>query len=360
MPSGLPEDVERHVELVIDPLRGDKVTLSLPLGLRVAVEESRRELRIPSAVDLSDPIVAKAVSLAAAARRWDPPMRFAVFGGTAHRLRCPSSNDLTLGLRHELHDMDIAISRNDSREFQRFLTEVAAREGSGLTFFETSGDRIYNSLSGGHRLRWHMVVTQRGSEIVLGTLDLVADAFEFCHRIDVRSDLEQAPSNGWTLSPARLLLTKGQFIRRIPRDQSGPVADRVLAPFGKRDLVIGPETKDVQDMLALLHDHEVGEGAGQISTREIVRHLEGDWGLWRTLGLNLDMVARSPLLRRLPEAARARVEGRLRTVRELVAGVTPRRRFGFLGGPWWQEVDSTPSVDTVVPLDGSVNPRSSS
>ena len=348
------------MELVIDPLRGDKVPLSLPLGLRVDVEESRRELGIPTSVDLSDPIVAKAVSLAAAARRWNPPLRFALFGGTAYRLRCPSSNDPSLGLRHELHDMDIAISFSESREFQRFLSEVAAREGSGLTFFETSGDRIYNSLSGGRRLRWHMVVTQRGSEIILGTLDLVADAFEFCHRIDVRADLDRAPSNGWTLSPARLLFTKGQFIQRIPRDQSGPVADRVLEPFGKRDLVIGPETKDVQDMVALLHDHAIGEGPGQLSAREITQQLQGDWGLWKTFGLNLDMVARSPILRGLPDATRARVEDQLRSVRALVSGVAPRRRFGFLGGPWWQEVDSTPSVDTTVTVNGTLTPRSSS
>lgn len=340
--------MERRVNLVIDPLRGEKVTVSLPLGFRVPVEEARQQLGLSDAVDLSDPIVAKAVALAGAARRADPPVRFAVFGGTAHRLRCPSSNDRALGLRHELHDLDLAVLVKEVRAFQRFLSSLATREGSGLTFFETPGDRIYNSLSGGQRLRWHMVVDQRGSEVVLGTLDLVADAFQFCHRIDVRADVEQAARNGGTLAPAHLLLGKGQFIQRIPQEEATAVAERFLEPFGKRHVVIGPEAKDVRDILALLHDHGLGEGPDEISTRELSRCLEADWGLWKTFGLNLAMVARSSILRDLPESARERIGPRLQSVRDLVAGLAPRRRWGFLGGAWWQEVDSTPSVDATV------------
>ena len=340
--------MERRVELIIDPIRRDKVALSLPLAFRVPVEESRRALGFSDWVDTSDPIVAKAIALAAAAQRWDPPVRFAVFGGTAHRLQCPASNDPHLGLRHELHDMDIAISLRESRPFQKFLREVASREGSALTFFETSGDRIYNSLSGGERLRWHMVVDQRGDEVVLGTLDLVADAFQFCHRIDVRSDVEQSPSHGWTLSPTRLLLAKGQFIRRLPRDESGAVRERILEPFGKHEVVIGPEAKDVRDILALLHDHAVGDGPQEISRTGLAKVLEQDWGLWKTLGLNLEMIARSAILAGLPENERRPVVDRLDEVRSLVAGLAPKRRWGFLGGPWWQEVDSTPSVDATV------------
>ena len=340
-----------RVDLVIDRLRGEKLQLDLPIGFRIPVEEVREALHFSDQVDLSDPIVAKAVALAGAAARRDPPLRFAVFGGTACRLRCPSSNDRDLGLRHELHDLDLAIPLKEALEFQRFLAEVGEREGSGLTFFESSGDRIYNSIGGGRRLRWHMVVDQQGSEVVLGTLDLVADTFEFCHRIDVRADLEAAPTSGWTLSLAHLLLTKGQFIGRIPRAESAPVADRVLEPFGKRDVVIGPEAKDVRDMLVLLCDHALGEGPDELSTRELARLLEMDWGLWKTFGLNLGMVARSPILKELPAPVRARIEDRLRSVRELVAALSPRRRLGFLGGPWWQEVDSTPSVDGTVRVD---------
>ena len=343
--------MERRVDLVIDPLRGEKVPVSLPLAYRVPLERSREELGLPTTVDLADPIVAKAVALASAARRAAPTVRFAVFGGVAHRFISPTSNDPILGLRHELHDLDVAVLVREARGFQRFLAEVGSREGSGLTFFETSGDRIYNSLSDGQRFRWHMVVAQKGTEVVLGTLDIVADEFRFCHRFDVRAYVEAAPRNGWTLSPAHLLLAKGQFILRIEREAAAPIPDRVLEPFGKRHLLIGPEAKDVRDLLALLHDHALGEAPGEISWPVIESVLEHDWGLWRTFGLNLAMLARSPILRGLSAPARTQIEERLSELIRRVGTLNPKKRFGLFGGRWWQEVDTTPSVDATVRID---------
>jgi hypothetical protein len=342
--------VERRVELVIDPLRRETVTVSLPLNLRRSIEESRRELGISEAVDLSDPIVAKAVALADAARARNPSFSFAVFGGTAFRLTCPVSNDPRSGLRHELHDLDLAVRLRDVRQLRQFLATVGGEAGSSLTFFETAGDRIFNSLSGGGRLRWHMTVAERESRVVLGTLDLVADVFEFCHRIDVRDDIDRAPERAWTLGLAHLLLTKGQFIQRIPLDDAARVADRVLEPFGKRAVVIGPEAKDVRDILSLLHDHGFGDGRGDISLRELSARLGDDWGLWKTFGLNLAMIARSSILGKLPSETRSRILPRLTELQGLVARLSPRRRLGFLGGAWWQEVDATPPVDATVPV----------
>ncbi len=337
----------QRVELVIDPLRDERVSVDLPLEYRVPVDAVRQELGLPGSIDLSDPIVARAVALAGAARRWEPPIALAVFGGVAHRLRCPLSNRPgSDGLRHELHDLDLAVRLHDVRTFQQFLKQVHHREGSALTFFETRGDQIFNSISGGRRLRWHMVVRQEGPEVVLGTLDIVADEFEFCHRFDLRDDVGRASANGWTLSPAHLFLAKGQFIQRVPRTDSALVLDRVLAPFGKHEVVIGPERKDVQDLLALVHDHALGEAPDQISPAEIARLLGSDWGFHRTVALNLGMVARSPVLAALPPEARARIEERLGRLTALVGSLAPKRRFARFGGPWWQEVDSTPSVDS--------------
>jgi hypothetical protein len=340
--------VSRRVDLVIDPLRGDRVPIDLPLEYRVPVEAARSELGLPPSVDLTDPIVAKAVALVAAARRAQPPVQVAFFGGTAYRLSCPASNGNELGLRHELHDIDVAILLKEGRAFQKFLETLGAREGSALSFFETPGDRAFNAATDGSRLRWHMVVGEQNSEVTLGTLDIVADEFRFCHRIDVRDDVRQAPQNGWSLSPAHLLLTKGQFILRIPAGAASAVPDRVLEPYGKREVVIGPEPKDVRDILALLHDHPVEDGPRGISPTELTRVLGGDWGLWKTLSLNLAMVANSPLLAGVPPEARARISERLEKVRGLLASLSPKRRFGFLGGPWWQEVDATAFTDTTV------------
>lgn len=335
-----------RVQLVIDPARNEQLELDLPLEYRVPVETVRTELGISPSVDLSDPIVAKAVALAGAARRADPPVRFAVFGGVAHRLRCAASNRPEAGLRHDLHDMDVAVRLDESRTFQKFLRGVGEREGSALTFFESRGDQIFNSISGGQRLRWHMVVRQDGSEVVLGTLDIVADEFRFCHRFDVVPDVAHAPQNGWTLSPAHLLLAKGQFIRRVPSSDLDLVRDRVLEPFGKREVLIGPERKDVQDLLALVHDHEVGDGPGEISPTELARTLGTDWGFRRTVELNLAMAARSPVLAGVPAESRRRIDERLERLRGIVASLHPKRRFALFGGAWWQEVDASPSVDS--------------
>ena len=337
-----------RVDLVLDPARGERIPIELPLTLTVPLDAARRELELPDFVDLSDPIVAKAVALLAAARRADPPVRFAVFGGTAHRLQCPASNDRALGLRHELHDLDVAVLLKEARAFQRFLAGLAAREGSQLTFFETSGDRIFNSLSGGARLREHMVVEHHGTEVVLGTLDLVADEFRFCHRFDVRTDVTRAAREGGTLAPVHLFLAKAQFVRRIPQADADRVADRVLEPFGRHELVIGPEAKDVRDLLALLHDHDVGEGPGAISATAIARLLGADWGFWKTVSLNVDLLARSSILAGLPAGPRERIAGRVARLKALLASLRPKRRFGLFGGPWWQEVDSVPATDATV------------
>jgi len=340
--------VDRRVDLVIDPLRGDKVPISLPLRFRTPVEQTRRELGFADWVDASDPIVAQAIALAGAARRAEPPIDFAVFGGVAHRLRCRSSNDAATGLRHPVHDLDLAIRLKDARTFQRWLAGVARSAGSALTFFETPGDKIYNSLSGGRRLRWHMVPEMNDAQVTLGTLDLVADVFEFCHRIDVRGDVDRGAVQGWTLEPAHLLLTKAQYLLRVPKGDATAIADRVLEPFGRSDVLIGPEAKDVRDLLALLHDHPVEESAAAIAPSALRSALEDDWGLWKTVGLTLGMVARSPILRSAPGPLRSRIEPRLAQVREIVAAQTPKRRFAIFGGAWWQDVDTPPSTDTTV------------
>ncbi|MGA8303185.1 MAG: hypothetical protein WA691_01415 [Thermoplasmata archaeon] len=334
------------VDLVIDPLRGERISLELPLAVRTLPEEARSHLGLPDWVDVSDPIVARAVIVLWAARQALPPLSLAVLGGVANRVRCLASNRSDLGLRRALHDIDLACLHKELPAIRTFLVTLHESEGSGLRFFETSGDRIFNSLSEGRRLRLHMVVGQRDSEVALRTVDLLADEFRFCHRFDLKSDVLASPAQYGTLSPALLLLAKLQFIQRVPGEDREKVADRVLAPFGRHDVVIGPEAKDVRDVLALLLDHPVGEVVPDgISPARLSEIVGNDWGLWRTASLNLDMVLGSSILRGLPEGPRSQVRGRLESLRATLSGLSPKRRLGFLGGQWWEEVDSQPSVD---------------
>jgi len=333
------------VDLVIDPRRGERLSLELPLTLRTPVDAARGELGLPDWIDGSDPIVARAILILRAARRASPPISIALLGGAANRLRCLSSNRPDRGLRRPLHDLDLACLHKEIRTVRAFLESLHDREGSGLRVFEAQGDRIFNSLSEGRRLRFHMVLGQRGSEVSLGTVDVLADEFRFCHRMDLREDVANATRQHGTLSLARLLLAKMQYIRRVPREDGAAVPERVLEPFGRGDVVIGPEAKDVQDVLALLVDHPLDDSNDGISPAQLSRLLSNDWGLWKTVSLNTGMVARSPILLTLPESLRAAATAQLRALGELLEGLAPKRRLAFLGGPWWEEVDAQPSVD---------------
>ena len=334
-----------RVQLVIDPVTHETVEIELPLAFGTTPAVMREELGLPSFVDLSDPLVGKSVGLAYAADRAEPPVDLAFLGGVAIRLVSRSSNDPALGLRRPLHDVDLACLHRDLKRVRSFLTRPAPREGSALRIFETAGDRIFNSLGEGRRFRFHDLRAQAGTEVDLGTVDLLADEFRFCHRLDLRRDVAAARTNGRTLSPTVLLLTKLQSIRRIPASDAGTVPERVLAPFGRHEVLIGPEAKDVRDLLALLADLPFEGPPPALSVRVFEEFLGGDWGLWKTVGLNLEMLRRSPILARLPPAVRGDVASKIERLASSQARLAPRRRFGFLSSQWWQDVDAMPTVD---------------
>ncbi len=339
--------VER-VQLIIDPLTREKIELDLPLAFRTDPGEMRAAIGLPSFVDLSDPTVAKAVALVFAGRQENPPVQLAFFGGVANRFIAPSSNDPLLGLRHPLHDLDVTCLHRQLKAVRKFLAEAWTRHGSALRIFETAGDRIFNSLGEGRRFRFHDLRAQERDQIDLGTVDLLADEFRFCHRLDLRSDIEHAHENGWTLTPTLLLLAKLQFIQRIPAPDAEAVRDRVLAPFGRREVVIGPEAKDLRDVLALLIDCPIDESGSAISLPRFEEILAADWGLWKTLGLNLALLERSSILAGLPTEIQGHVRERLSRLRSSVGRLAPKRRLRFSSSPWWQDVDALPTVDRSV------------
>ena len=190
-----------------------------------------------------------------------------------------------------------------------------------------------------------MVLEQNDDGIGIGTVDLLADEFRFCHRFDLKADVLDSYRQRGTLTPALLVLAKLQFIQRIPGEDREKVGERVLEPFGRHDVVIGPESKDVRDVLALLLDNPVAETPDGVSPSRLAEIVSPDWGLWQTLTLNVQMLRRSAVLAGLPEGPRLQVRNRLESLSTILAGLSPRRRFGFLGGAWWEEVDGLPAVD---------------
>jgi hypothetical protein len=328
------------VEVVVDPFTQEKLPLHLPLVFRTEPEKARQALGLPDYLDTTDPVMAHAVGLLHGLSLEIPGHDLALLGGVAYRFRSPSSNSVTSGLRRPLHDVDLCCHHADTKKLHAALLALGDRQGSALTVVETHADRMFNALMGGRRLRLHNVDDVVDGRGVLGTIDVLADEFRFCHNLDLTEDITRAPKNEHTLALSTLLLTKLQFIQAIPAEHQAQVPGRVLGPFGKRELLIGPEDKDVKDILALLADRSMGEGPNEISATRFVAPLATDWGFWTTVRLNLDHLAKSPLFQGLATEVRPTVQRKIETLRTATDGVHPKRRFGFLQREWWEPVES--------------------
>ena len=328
------------VTLVIDEETKETVTLDWPLVYREPPESLRPKLGLNSFVDLTDPVVARGLELIHCLRGLPTPISAAYFGGLAFRLRFPSANDPHLGLRHPLHDIDLAIQLRDAAYLRTALPRLGERAGSALTTLETRADFRLNTLLGGQRFRFHMVNPLEGGRVGLALLDVVADQFRFCHSFDLTEDLGHAKNSGAALSPTLLFLTKMQFIQRVPRDTMGPMEGRVIGSFGKDEVLIGAESKDVRDVLSLLLDAADGDGYDALSLRRVVQLLERDWGAWNTVRLNVAMLRASPELRALPEGLRGVLEQRIAELSDRLAGIVPRRGRPRFRREWWETVDT--------------------
>lgn len=95
-------------------------------------------------------------------------------------------------------------------------------------------------------------------------IDVFLDEFTMCHRLNFINRLEK---DSYTIPLADLLLTKLQ--------------------------VIQINEKDLKDIYALLHDHELGTNPDPeiIDTGYIVKLCSDDWGWWKTVTLNIEKVS---------------------------------------------------------------------
>lgn len=337
------------VEVIVDPFTQEKLSLHLPLEFGVQPAQAREALGLPDYVDVTDPVMARAVGVLHGLSQDIPGHAMALLGGVAFRFRAPSSNSTSTGLRRPLHDIDLSCHHSDAKKVHTALLALGPRHGSALSIVETHADRMFNALMGGRRLRLHNVNEVVDGRCVLGTIDLLADEFRFCHNMNLKEDISKAPADGHTLALSTLLLSKLQFIQSVPAEHQKQVASRVLGPFGKRELIIGPEDKDVKDILALLTDRPLGDNPGEISATRFIEPLASDWGFWTTVRLNLEHIGKSPLFESLPPGARTTVREKLNTLRSATDRVQPKRRFGFLQREWWEPVESFGATTSAPP-----------
>lgn len=163
------------------------------------------------------------------------------FGGVGIGLRCASA--LRPPLARDYHDIDLATERRHAHRLGEALVDAG---------FEPA--ERFNALHGHARMMFSL--PERAH------LDVIVDEFVMCHKLSLR---ERLSVHAETLPLADLLLTKLQ-IAQINH-------------------------KDVLDLVTLLLDHPLSEDESGINAPYVAELLSNDWGWWRTVTANLDVLA---------------------------------------------------------------------
>ena len=184
-------------------------------------------------------IIDEARRMLAAAHERDVPVR--LIGGLAVRLRFDAA--VNPSLAREYKDIDVVTLKRSGRATGDLL------ESLGYV-----GDREFNTLNGRTRLLYYDTANRRQVDVFVGS-------FEMCHSIPITDRIVREEL---TVPLAELLLTKLQ--------------------------VVALNEKDLRDIIALLHYHDVGDEDGPTVNGAYIAELcAGDWGLWRTSTGNLDL-----------------------------------------------------------------------
>ena len=181
--------------------------------------------------------IAEAERVAAAARAQRVGLK--LLGGAGIHLHSPSAQHAPL--RRKYGDLDYVISKQDRK--------------AALSFFPSLGyeaNERFNTMQGDRRL--YFFDAQNGKQV-----DVFIDVIRMSHVIDMRGRLGH---DGPIASPSDLLLSKVQIFE--------------------------VNHKDLVDLTALLLDHPIGKGDEAIDAEYVARLAADDWGLYRTLQMNID------------------------------------------------------------------------
>lgn len=222
-----------------------------------------------------------------------------VLGSIGVAIHCPDSRALIPRFERTYADIDFAAYGRHAREISAAMTTLGYRE-----------DREVSIRSEGRRAIFDKPASRTH-------LDVFFDELEFCHRIPLAGRLE---ADRPTIPLVELLLSKLQIVRL--------------------------NEKDVVDTVLLLLDHELGLGDDDvIDADRVARLCTEDWGLWRTITMNLEKVrALAESYPQLDAGQRARVVAATAGLKGTI-DATPkplawrlRDRVGDRR-QWWTEVD---------------------
>ena len=223
-----------------------------------------------------------------------------VLGSIGVALHCPDAKALLPAFERTYADIDFAAYRRQARELTVAISSLGYRE-----------DREVSITSEGRRAIFDHPTSPQIH------LDVFFDELEFCHRIPLAGRLEV---NSPTIPLAELLLSKLQIVKL--------------------------NEKDVVDTILLLLDHDLGSGdADVIDAGRIARLCADEWGLWRTLTMNLEKVSVfAGRYRQLDDAQRVRVAEAAGAVKRAIDEIPKplawrmRDRIGDRR-QWWTDVD---------------------
>jgi hypothetical protein len=133
-------------------------------------------------------------------------------------------------------DLDLVTTRKQGRAAAKVLRELGYQP-----------NERFNAMNGASRLVFYDVEHERQVDVFVGE-------FRMCHAIPIADRLHLEAE---TVPLAELLLTKLQIVQL--------------------------NDKDLRDMWAILHEHEVAEhDEDAVNAAHVARLLAADWGLWRT------------------------------------------------------------------------------
>jgi hypothetical protein len=213
-------------------------------------------------------VVEETVRLMAAAE--ESGVRVRLLGGMAIVLHVGEL--LHPAFRRTIRDIDLATPKREGRTVADFLTD------QGYT-----PNKTFNAMHGARRLLFYDEPNDRQVDVFVGS-------FEMCHQLPLEERLELEPR---TLPLAELMLTKLQIVKL--------------------------NQKDANDLYSLLLTHEVSDHDDDTINGSWVATLcTRDWGLYRTVQLNLERLRTEVALPELGPAERETIAGRVRRLEEAI------------------------------------------
>lgn len=196
-----------------------------------------------------------------------------LLGALAFHIHCPKFSYIQGMLGRTFTDIDFASYRQESGRISKLFVElgyqydvrVRALFGSRLVFYDASG-------------------TNRHCDVFL-------DKLEFCHDIDFQNRLEVDYP---TIPLVELLLEKMQIVKL--------------------------NEKDVVDTIMLLREHPIGGSDNEtINADRLAMLVAHDWGLWKTITTNLEIVRNATQEnQKLSAEDKNDVDGKLTTLRSRI------------------------------------------